>query len=80
MEKKTTREAAGKWPTEYHHGESSGNNHHIVKTSKTFSNSEKPVPVCHAAKGCLAAVLVVLMGIDCVHVWSYDNMAFVRKL
>jgi hypothetical protein len=33
-----------------------------VKASTIFSNRGKGIPVRHASKGCLAAVLAVLMG------------------
>jgi hypothetical protein len=37
----------------------------LMKTSKIFSNRGKSIAARHASKGCLAAVLVVLIGISC---------------
>src|SRR5665811_1949760 len=35
-----------------------------MKASKIFSNRGKAIPARHASKGCVAAVLVVLIGIS----------------
>jgi hypothetical protein len=42
-----------------------GNNHHTMKISQNFSKREKAIPAHGTSKGCLAAVLVVFIGISC---------------